>query len=144
MDEVFKELEEFAESTPDVEGEVIRESRVHRVLKNIIKMAQIPLDTKFSFKTRSQGVLKKFNKALGDGDANADASKAAIPNGDTKTEKEETEPPSAAPEADKESKEETKPADKPADPEKSADGDVDMKDAPASEEKKEKEVEATA
>lgn len=134
MNETFDEAEEFLNDTPDLEGDVIEESRVRRVLKNIMKMGEIPRNSDFHFKTRASTLLKKLNRALGiEGDASAEPSKAAVPNGTTE----------ATPATAQETQDETKPTtssddkDKPTENEQHSTGDVDMKDAPPSEEKKE-------
>jgi hypothetical protein len=71
IDRLHDTLSEL-EQIPDVDGDVIRESRIHRVLKNIIKLKDIPKEEEFNFKRRSSTVLGKWTKILsGDGNAAA-------------------------------------------------------------------------
>ena len=88
MSDYLSELETY----PDLEASIIRKTKIHKVLKNIIKLAAIPLEEQFHFKNRSRDLLAKWNEILandpsgatsgehGDGaDDKADESKDAAP-----------------------------------------------------------------
>ena len=99
MSDFLAELEEF----PDLEGSIIRTTKIHKVLKAMIKLASIPLDEEFHFKSRSVDLLAKWNEILsndagvapvGDKDDEAkgeDAAQDAAPttNGDSKMKEEQ-------------------------------------------------------
>ncbi|OAQ98079.1 hypothetical protein LLEC1_03157 [Akanthomyces lecanii] len=72
MSDFLTALETFT----DLEASIIRETKINKVLKAILKMESIPREEEFSFKKRSQGLLDKWNKLL----ANA---AAAAPAGNT-------------------------------------------------------------
>ena len=67
MSEFLGELEGY----PDLDGSIIRATKIHKVLKAMLKLPSIPLDEEFQFKDRSQTLLGKWNAIL-----------AADPNGD--------------------------------------------------------------
>ncbi len=46
----------------DLEGSIIRPTKIHKVLKAMIKLGSIPLDEEFRFKTRSSELLRKWNE----------------------------------------------------------------------------------
>jgi hypothetical protein len=52
------------EGFPDLEVGVIRETKINKVLKAILKIATIPREDEFKFKPRSQTLLEKWNKLL--------------------------------------------------------------------------------
>ena len=60
------------ESYPDLEGSIIRATKIHKVLKAMIKLTSIPRDEDYNFKKRSHELLSKWNKILQD-DPNAAA-----------------------------------------------------------------------
>lgn len=60
MSEFISELEGYQ----DLEASIIRKTKIHKVLKNIIKIASIPLEEKFKFKDRSRDLLAKWNEIL--------------------------------------------------------------------------------
>lgn len=60
MSDFLAELESY----PDLEGSIIRATKIHKVLKAIIKLQSIPLEEEFNFKTRSQDLLDKWNDIL--------------------------------------------------------------------------------
>lgn len=60
------------ESYPDLEGSIIRATKIHKVLKAMIKLTSIPRDEDYNFKKRSHELLHKWNKILAD-DPNAAA-----------------------------------------------------------------------
>lgn len=55
---------EVLEATPDLEGSIIRETRINKVMKQILKLDSIPKESEFNFKSRSQDLLSKWNKAM--------------------------------------------------------------------------------
>ncbi|MCJ1478485.1 hypothetical protein MMC13_007165 [Lambiella insularis] len=82
------------ETYPDLEGSIIRATKIHKVLKAMIRLSTIPKDEEYHFKKRSHELLTKWNKILQDdptagGDKDDDAKddakpKAAITNGTSK------------------------------------------------------------
>ena len=60
MSEFLGELEAF----PDLEGSIIRATKIHKVLKAMIKLPSIPLDEEYEFKSRSHDLLAKWNEIL--------------------------------------------------------------------------------
>ncbi|CAK7199609.1 hypothetical protein SEUCBS139899_002292 [Sporothrix eucalyptigena] len=52
------------EGFPDLEVGVIRETKINKVLKAILKIETIPREDEFKFKPRSQTLLEKWNKLL--------------------------------------------------------------------------------
>ena len=90
MSEFLKELESY----PDLEGSIIRATKIHKVLKAMLKLPSIPLDEEFSFKKRADELLQAWNDILlsdpnsNAGDKNEKDSKpeagAASTNGESK------------------------------------------------------------
>lgn len=60
MSEYLKELEKFG----DLEADIIRKTKVHKVLKAIIKLEGIPKEEEYTFKQRSSDLLGKWSGAL--------------------------------------------------------------------------------
>ena len=60
MSDFLSELETF----PDLEGSIIRTTKIHKVLKQMIKIEHIPLEEEFKFKDRSTRLLSKWNETL--------------------------------------------------------------------------------
>lgn len=124
MAEYFRQLELH----PDLEADIIKKTKVHKVLKAIIKLNEVPKDEEFKFKDRSTALLTKWSGALAsenDGAATTPSAVEPVANG-VKHEDEQTE--SAKDEPPAEKKEETpvvvvdtKPT--------NTDGDVTMTDA---------------
>ena len=97
MSDFLSELETY----PDLEGSIIRTTKIHKVLRQMLKLPSIPLDEEFHFKTRSVELLAKWNETLsndpsggGSGDKDdetkPEASTTAPPtNGDSSKEAEE-------------------------------------------------------
>lgn len=79
MAEFFTQLEGYE----NLEPSIIRVTKIHKVLKAIVKLASVPKDDEFSFKTRSSAMLEIWNKRLeADGDAptgSGDKEKSAAP-----------------------------------------------------------------
>lgn len=69
MSDYLTALETFT----DLEASIIRETKINKVLKAILKMDSIPREEEFSFKKRSQGLLDKWNKLLASAAAAAPA-----------------------------------------------------------------------
>jgi len=122
MSDFLHELEEY----PDLEGSIIRVTKIHKVLKQILKLNVIPLEDEYHFKDRSRDLLAKWNETLtndpagaGDKDDGKDADEPKTPglpaaNGEsskaaaTEPEKAEEVENAAAPEEDSASKLENK------------------------------------
>ena len=97
MSDFLSELETY----PDLEGSIIRTTKIHKVLRQMLKLPSIPLDDEFHFKTRSVDLLAKWNETLsndpnggGAGDKDDDAKPEAstntpATNGETSKEAEE-------------------------------------------------------
>ena len=60
MSDFLSELETY----PDLEGSIIRVTKIHKVLKQMIKLDAIPLEEEFNFKDRSGKLLAKWNETL--------------------------------------------------------------------------------
>jgi nucleosome binding factor SPN SPT16 subunit len=63
----MKSMSEFVtmlEGFPDLEVSIIRDTRINKVLKQIIKLPSIPHESEFNFKTRSQALLDQWNKVM--------------------------------------------------------------------------------
>ncbi|EME44229.1 hypothetical protein DOTSEDRAFT_24304 [Dothistroma septosporum NZE10] len=66
MAEFFSQLESYE----DLEPAIIRGTKIHKVLKAIVKLAMVPRDEDFAFKKRSTALLEVWNKRMeSDGDA---------------------------------------------------------------------------
>lgn len=86
MAEHFKALEGFK----DLEADIIRSTKIHKVLKAIIKLATIPKDEEYRFKERSIEILDVWQKAIAASEGSAVAGEEAATNG-AKEEKSDTE-----------------------------------------------------
>lgn len=60
MSEYLKQLE----AHEDLEAEIIKKTKVHRVLRAIMKLETIPMEEDFAFKKRSTELLTKWSGAL--------------------------------------------------------------------------------
>lgn len=60
MAEYISKLETF----PDLEPSIIRATKIHKVLKAILKLERIPKEEEFNFKSRSQVLWDKWTKIL--------------------------------------------------------------------------------
>ncbi|KAK3714631.1 hypothetical protein LTR37_007611 [Vermiconidia calcicola] len=66
MAEFFAQLEAYE----NLEPSIIRTTKVHKVLKAIVKLSTIPKDEQYNFKKRSAALLEIWNKRMeADGDA---------------------------------------------------------------------------
>jgi hypothetical protein len=52
------------ENLPNLEGDIIRITKVRRVLVEILRLEEIPDEAKFQFKSRAQRLVEKWNKKL--------------------------------------------------------------------------------
>ena len=57
MAEFFSQLEAYN----DLEASIIRGTKIHKVLKAIVKLASVPKDDEFHFKKRSSALLEVWN-----------------------------------------------------------------------------------
>lgn len=148
MSDYLKQLE----AHEDLEAEVIKKTKVHKVLKAIIKLDNIPKEEEHNFKQRSTELLSKWGGALAADGETAEKTTPAPTNGvkadDEKSESAKADTPAV--EAKEETKEETKEAteekmeeapkdDAPSEPAAAAepadkDGDVSMADVEATKE----------
>jgi hypothetical protein len=90
------------ETYPELEGSIIRSTKIHKVLKAMLRLGSIPKDEEYHFKSRSADLLVKWNKILADdpdaaGADKEEADKSAAPaiNGDNKAEAKDAEAPAA-------------------------------------------------
>ncbi|KAF2498346.1 hypothetical protein BU16DRAFT_558408 [Lophium mytilinum] len=60
MSDYFKQLENYT----DLEGEIIKNTKIHKVLKAIIKLDSIPKEEEFKFKSRSADLLTGWTSVL--------------------------------------------------------------------------------
>lgn len=114
MSDFLHELEAY----PDLESSIIRTTKIHKVLKAMIKLPSIPLDEEYHFKDRSVALLGKWNEILSadttggsgdkDDDGKPDASAAPTTNGEAKSTEEQAKKAkageAAAPEEESEAK----------------------------------------
>jgi hypothetical protein len=139
MSEYLKQLE----AHEDLESEVIRKTKVHKVLRAMQKLETIPMEDEFNFKKRSSDLLAKWSPAL------ASDPEPAAANGVKSEDREKSESAKdEAPTAEKTTEEEKKDdsnTDAPVTKTADEDGDVHMseadkdiiKDAPAAQEEAE-------
>lgn len=128
MSNYLKDLE----AHEDLEAEVIKKTKIHKVLKAIIKLNSIPKEEEYNFKRRSNDLLTKWGGALA---ADNETAAESATNGVKANDEEKSEP--AKEESPAEKKEEPAAEDKKDDaatepaPAKAADadGDVTMGDA---------------
>jgi len=80
MAEHFTQLESYK----DIEAQIIRETKVHKVMKAILKLDTIPKNDEYNFKKRASTLLAAWNPILDGGE-----SKTPATNGDAKEEKDE-------------------------------------------------------
>lgn len=110
--EEMKSMAEYIsmlENMPKLEAVVIKETRIYKVMKQIIKLSNIPHEEEYQFKSRSQKLLDGWNKTLASDESSANGVNGAKEspaeektNGDkTEATKEPKEPEKAADEAEK-------------------------------------------
>ena len=56
------------EGYPDLEGSIIRATKIHKVLKAMIKLDSIPKDDVHNFRKRSMDLLRQWNTILAESD----------------------------------------------------------------------------
>ncbi|POS84875.1 hypothetical protein EPUL_002688, partial [Erysiphe pulchra] len=59
---LMSEFIEKLEAYNDLEATVIRQTKINKVLKAILKIPKIPLENEYKFKSRSQNLLDQWNK----------------------------------------------------------------------------------
>lgn len=120
------------EAHDDLEAEVIKKTKIHKVLKAIIKLNSIPKEEEYSFKQRSNDLLTKWGGALA---ADNETPAESATNGVKTNDEEKSEPSKEESPAEKkdEPAAEVKKEDAAAEPTSTkaadADGDVTMGDA---------------
>lgn len=152
MSDYLKQLE----AHEDLEAEVIKKTKVHKVLKAIIKLNSIPKEEEYAFKQRSNDLLTKWGGALAADPEPATATSVEPATNGVKHDEDEAKSAPAKQESPVE-KEDEKKEDTPAEPAAEAksvdtDGDVTMseadkgviKDAPAAKADAESGAEAPA
>lgn len=72
------------ENVTELEASIIRETKINKVLKAILKMDTIPREEEYTFKKRSQGLLDKWNALLASAAAAAPAGNTNGINGSDK------------------------------------------------------------
>ncbi|KAI9745229.1 MAG: hypothetical protein M1818_001507 [Claussenomyces sp. TS43310] len=66
-EEEMRQMSEYVnklEGQGDLEVSIIRATKINKVLKAILKLEEIPKESEFKFKDRSQSLLEKWNKVL--------------------------------------------------------------------------------
>ena len=128
------------ETFPDLEGSIIRATKIHKVLKAMIRLQSIPKDDEFTFKKRSIDLLSKWNKILADDPSGAAAGDKDDDKNDDKPETngagkdsiaDATKSDSAEPAADDEKKAEADQSEATAESEKKAEPEVEKASEPA-------------
>ncbi|KAF2636592.1 hypothetical protein P280DRAFT_145428 [Massarina eburnea CBS 473.64] len=119
MSDHLKQLEDLT----DLEAEIIKQTKVHKVLKAIIKLNAIPREDEFNFKTRSNNLLTKWTGMLSEPEAPAEPSTTTAPttNGVSHDGEKKTDDATSAKSEEPTASAEAKPAD--------TDGDVPMVEA---------------
>lgn len=120
------------EGLPELEQGIIRTTKIHKVLKAILKLGSIPKDEDYHFKDRSMALLTKWQKVLtdgGEGDGDKTEAAAAVEKVETPVADEKTEDVEMTEDA------EAKDIDEPAEAPKEEDADKEF--VPADEEAKE-------
>ena len=62
MADLFTQLEAYDNLDPSI----IRTTKIHKVLKAIVKLASVPKDDEYNFKKRSSAILEVWNKLMED------------------------------------------------------------------------------
>ena len=84
MSDFLAELETY----PDLESSIIRTTKIHKVLKAMLKLPSIPLDEQYHFKSRSVELLGKWNEILSNDAGGASGDKDGDKDEDSKPESE--------------------------------------------------------
>lgn len=61
---LMSEFVEKLEAYTDLDVSIIRQTKINKVLKAILKLPNIPLEHEYQFKLRSQNLLDNWNKLL--------------------------------------------------------------------------------
>lgn len=69
------------EKADDIDAGILRDTKIHKVMKGIVKLTSIPKDEDFHFKDRSAALLETWNKLLGD---SSDKPRPSTANGEKK------------------------------------------------------------
>ncbi|KAG8526937.1 uncharacterized protein KY384_008366 [Bacidia gigantensis] len=98
--EEMKSMSDFLsdlEALPDLEGSIIRTTKIHKVLKQMIKLENIPLEEEHKFKDRSAALLTIWNDTLSsDGPPDEKGEERSEQRDDAKSEQEKDEDPKEA------------------------------------------------
>lgn len=113
------------EELDDLEAEIIKKTKVHKVLRAILKLNTIPKEEEFNFKTRSSNLLNKWSGALAAETETTTEAPAAAPAPTTNGVKHDEETKKDSPVLEKS----VEPASA-SEESKKANGDVEMADAP--------------
>lgn len=82
MSVYLEKLEDYTE----LEASIIRGTKIHKVLKAMLKLQSIPRDEEYSFKQRAHALLAKWNRVLSDNpSAGEDSAEPAATNGEAVT-----------------------------------------------------------
>lgn len=84
MSEFIDKLEAYV----DLEVSIIRQTKINKVLKAILKLHNIPMEEKYQFKLRSQKLLDEWNKLLANDTENANTPVTILKNINVKSESE--------------------------------------------------------
>ena len=79
MAKYFEQLER----ADDIDAAILKETKIHKVMKGIVKLASIPKDEEYRFKQRSQTLLDGWSQLLGEP---AEKPRPATANGEKKEE----------------------------------------------------------
>lgn len=52
------------ESLPSLETSILRITKIHKVMKAVLRLESIPREDEFNFRARSQALLEKWKDAL--------------------------------------------------------------------------------
>jgi hypothetical protein len=132
MADYLRQLEAYE----DLEGKIIRETKVYKVLKAIIKLDNIPQEELHNFKQRSSALLNKWNLALAAADSeSADKTTPAATNGvkadDEKSQSAKADTPVVEKKEDETKDEPKESVEEPAKAEPTEEKEAPMVDAPA-------------
>ncbi|KAJ9669020.1 hypothetical protein H2201_000846 [Coniosporium apollinis] len=83
MDDYFNQLE----AIQDLDGNIIKLTKIHKVLKGIDKLHEIPKEEQFKFKERSRKLLADWNSAIASAENAGETTSKPATNGVHETEK---------------------------------------------------------
>lgn len=69
------------EKADDIDSGILKDTKIHKVMKGIVKLTGIPKDEEFHFKDRSAKLLDSWNKLLGE---SSDKPRPSTANGEKK------------------------------------------------------------